>query len=159
MQPRKRGCLATMREARFGTLVNRCVQQDDDDYVCRQPHQPVPIHPLPRSDSASSPSIWMEPTSSSSSSSSSSSWSQHHHHSHRKEPRDHHCRSPPGCSIIYYLRSLLRTLGLLSSSIALVNVVSEVGLVLEILDKEVEEVCWCFSNSTIGVVGVLLLST
>ena len=100
MQPRKRGCLATMREARFGTLVNRCVQQDDDDYVCRQPHQPVPIHPLPRSDPASSPSIWMEPTSSSSSSSSSSSWSQHHHHSHRKEPRDHHCRSPPGCSII-----------------------------------------------------------
>ena len=88
-----------------------------------------------------------------------SGWSQHHHHSHRKEPRDHHCRSPPGCSIIYYLRSLLRTLGLLSSSTALVNVVSEVGLVLEILDKEVEEVCWCFSNSTIGVVGVLLLST
>ena len=65
MQSRKRGCLATMREARFGTLVNRCVQQDDDDYVCRQPHQPVPIHPLPRSDSASSPSTWMEPTSSS----------------------------------------------------------------------------------------------
>ena len=29
-----------------------------------------------------------------------SGWSQHHHHSHRKEPRDHHCRSPPGCSII-----------------------------------------------------------
>ena len=93
-----------------------------------------------------------------------SGWSQHHHHSHRKEPRDHHCRSPPGCSIIYHLRSLLHTLGLLSSSTvatALVNVVSEVGLVLEILDREVEEVelCWCFSNSTIGVVGVLLLST